>query len=554
MSFNSAWCYETSNRDVHTLLNRCLIIDDIDSWDKLSLFWNLRSHFVENIFFVPTFVFQKRVDKLVNFLWDTIKEYQGLTAISHSLTTDEMVELFKLIPSSELVRERERITLRLKKNNAGKTFIIDMKKPTNWTDPLGKIKVAYGRSDQIPTYFSEFGGTVGFPEGKLFSSNGYAMYAIDFEIPYLKPPVSSTLRYLGLGVGGSTRISSIGLTSLRGGMMHEEDFIPLRALDSMTAISEILEDYGFKTSVSSNGDMAARFLTLLKGIDHVTLLSGEDVVNLLKTANPLFRDQNDSTVKKPDEDAAIGWGKVQQYLNVGSEAYITKKFAEKLVSWMISNNLLRIGAVTKCENCHNKQWMYVDQLKDRVQCNACFSELQLPLKDFHHLEWNYLLNLLLGRSIDQGFLATLLTLHFLIHENAFQRSHENMTYFFPGIDVHKDNNHVCELDLFVVSEGEKIVGECKIGRDVTQLEINKLVQMGESIEADVALFSTLGEFSPQCVEQINEKAKNTKLKLVILQKDQLLNQMVYREIDRGREGAQKSYRQIFVERVTHMRQ
>lgn len=128
-----------------------------------------------------------------------------------------------------------------------------------------------------------------------------------------------------------------------------------------------------------------------------------------------------------------------------------------------------------------------------------------------------------------------------------------MTYFCPGIDILKNGNHVAELDFFVVSEGEIVTGECKIGHDVTEKEIDKLVSISEDVGADAVLFCTLANFSKECVDLINEKAGKTKLKIVMLQKDQLLNQALHRRLRRRisqREGSEKTYRQIFAEDVT----
>jgi hypothetical protein len=268
----------------------------------------------------------------------------------------------------------------------------------------------------------------------------------------------------------------------------------------------------------------------------------------LKQSNPVYRNEQKSAVKRSDEVAAVDWTTIQRYFNIGSNEYLKKSFAEKIIAWMIKYDLVKVGTKMTCNHCFNKQWLVANEIKDKIECSACFSELQLPLNSFHHLDWSYLVNLLFGRAIDQGFLTTVLTLHFLIHENQHLDSDENMTYFSPGIDVFKDKSQICELDFFVVSEGEKIIGECKIGHDVTPEEISKLIKMGEVIEADVAVFSTIGFFSEDCLKQIKEQADKTTLKLVVLQKDELLNQAYLRQIKHKRTG--KSYRQIFVESVT----
>ena len=552
-AYNTVRCYETYNPEAREPRNICLIIDDFGKWEQLSLYWNLKAHFTHYVYFIPSVLFKNNPRMVSTFLFEQSKVYKDLTILSNSLNSDRLFDLLKNIQDGGLKQEKNNVLLELKKGNMSNVLKIKIKDPTRWTDVLGKIRMGYGKHDEMPAYFSEYGGTIIYPEGSPFEPKvKYGFYAVDFQIPFLKPAVSQGLRYApyGLGLGSQTRISASGLTSLRGGLSIKQEFVFIRALDSINAIKAIFEDYNLEIKSSNNGAMAIRFLDLLKGMDRVLLLSGEDIISLLKQANPLFRDENNSTVKKNDEDAAIEWGRVQQYLNIDSTDYLKKTFAEKIVSWMISHGLLKVGTKVRCNNCYNKQWIPVNEIRDRVQCSACFSEIQLPIDDYHHLNWNYLMNLLLGRAIDQGFLTTLLTLHFLIYENSFFGSDENMTYFCTGIDVFTNDEHICELDFIAISEGEKIVGECKLCHDLSQVEINKLVEVAELIEADVAIFSTIGNFSEECLKQISGKAQNTKVKLVVLQKEQLLNQMYDRQIAHmERKGVRKSYRQIFVEHV-----
>lgn len=544
-SYDSSRCYDIFERR-HEPFHYCFVVDDINNWDNFSLFWNLRTHFgAEEILFLPTFLFHDKEEVLTNFLWDNLKDNHKATILSHSLPPSEILELLRSVPNAKLEGKHSKYILKLKRNRESKSVEIKTQ-ARDWSEIFGKIIVNFGRVDRIPVYFSESGGMVEVPEAALFDPNLWrALYAIDFEIPFFRPPKSINLRH-GLGLGSQIRISSTGLTIIQGTGI-EEKFVPVRVLDPIRAIKYIVSDRGFDARESSNGKMATRFLSLLQDFYELHTLSGEDVVDLLKKSNPLVRKEG-KTVKKPDEVAAVNWGRMQEFLNISDEPYLTQEFAGKIVSWMVSRDLLKLGVKVKCENCYNEQWIPVDQIREKMHCSACFSELSMPLGGFHHLEWKYLLNLLLGRAIDQGFLTPLLTIYYLNYEN--WQSEEKMTYFSPGVDIFRNGDHVAELDLFVVSEGEIIIGECKIGHDVSEEEIDKLISVGEDIGADVILFSTLSEFSKECVDLISKKANQTELKIVMLQRDQLLNQAPDRRLMKQRpqpSALEKSYRQIFVE-------
>jgi hypothetical protein len=547
--FDSSWCYDIFERETKAF-HDCLVIDDIENWENFSLFWNLKAHFRRRILFLPTFLFDDKSEVLRNFLWDKLQHDHNLTILSSSLDTSEMAQLLNSIPNSKLKKKNSMYSLELERRKETKSIKVKIGSD-DWTEIFGKIKVTFGKVDSIPVYFPDTGGMIEAPEPTLFGLRTRHLYAVDFRIPFFKPPKSENLRY-GLGTGGRTRISTIGLTTMQGGLspFPYDKFVPVRALDPMRMVNFIVSDHGFTACASSNGEMANRFLSLLRNPYELYILSGEDVVSFVKQSNPLIRNEEGKTVKKPDEEAAIDWGTVQRFLNIRDEPYLTRKFAERIVSWMVSHGLLKLGTKIKCKNCFNKQWIPIDQIKQDIECSACFSELPKPLGDFHHLQWNYLPNVLLGRAIDQGFLTSLLAIHYLTYEN--RESEEKMTLFYPGIDILKDDSQVAELDLFIVSEGEIITGECKIGHDVTEEEVDKLISISEDIGADVVLFCTLASFSRECVDLINKKANQSKLKVAVLQSDQLLNQTLFRRLKKQRsqrKGSEKSYRQIFVEDI-----
>lgn len=548
-SYDNARCYDVSEKKIE-VYHDCLVIDGIDNWDNLSLFWNLRAHFGRRIRFLPRFIVDDKKEVLIDFFWNDLKDNHNLTILSNSLATTELLRLLNSLPNARLEKKNSDYILKLTRGDKSKFFKIKTK-ADDWSEVCGKIRIAFGRNDKIPVHFSERGGMVEMPEPTLFDPKSYGSYAVDFEIPFFKPTKSESLRY-GLGLGSETRISSLGLTAFQG-LFSNDKFVPIRAVDSMEAIKYIVSDYGFDVRESDKGKMATRLLSMLKSLYELHILSGEDVVSFLKQSNPLIRNEERKTIKKPDEDAAINFSRISEFLNIQKESYLTRQFAEKIVTWMVNHGFLKLGAKITCENCFNKQWISIDQIKQRMACNACFSEIQMPMNNLHHLEWSYLLNVLLGESIDQGFLAHLLTIHYLTYENRL--SAEKITYFYPGINIFKNGTHIAELDLYVVSENEVIIGECRIGSDITEKDIDKVISISEDLCADVVLFCTLDNFSKECIDLINKKASQTLLKIVVLQRDQLLNQTFDRKLKKlhfQQRGSEKSYRQLFIEDIMRL--
>jgi len=173
-------------------------------------------------------------------------------------------------------------------------------------------------------------------------------------------------------------------------------------------------------------------------------------------------------------------------------------------------------------------------VKQRLRCQGCRSFLELPLDDYRHLKLHYAPNSLLVNALGQGFLPHLLALYFLALGNDGGRSYENLTFFYPGIEIMKKERVLGELDFVLVFDNEVIAGECKLGPKLTQDEVAKTINLSKNIGADVVTFCTTDKFSTRIIKEIEKVGRRERMKTVVLGGRDLTNQSTLRWINRER--------------------
>ena len=106
------------------------------------------------------------------------------------------------------------------------------------------------------------------------------------------------------------------------------------------------------------------------------------------------------------------------------------------------------------------------------------------------------LNQLIIRAIDQGQLATLLTLNFF---------HLQPYYGFEylsNLEIIRDNTLITDIDL-LVKIGKRIgIVECKSNDTMQEKQINELIDIAKEIKCDFVAFSTLLSSSDSKIDEL----------------------------------------------------
>ena len=547
------FCYESSYFKIKPSIRAVLLIEDFNI-EGFCAYWNLLSifQFEASFYWIPKkFFIEKKEDIISLFLKgnEDIKKIDECGILGLNINKKNILDLLKDIFGFDIKIEKDEniciANIKIKNEHDINFYIITK----HLNELFGNIEKFYGERDKINITFNDLYGILEFKKPNYLDQHEITYYVNDFSIPLFKPCKSINLNHKLGFVSGLIRISNEGLSFIRGGWIDRDDFIYLRLLDNITAIESIFADKKIRIKKSDKGKRAEYLLNLFELLYEIRFLSGKYILELIKKCNP-YVTKKGSTRRIPNTEEAINYNRIRQILNISKLNYLNENYAKKIVNWFIRKHFLKPGIIVKCKNCYNSQWLQIDDIRQEIQCQGCFSKISIPMDNFNHLQLTYVINDLLGRSIEQGFLSHLFLLHYLTYEN--HDSYSNLTYYYPGIELYENDNCIGEIDLFIVSSRKKIACECKIGKDVSIEDIDKFIRLCEKIEADVIIFSNLYDFSTECIKNIKKRCKKTNLKIAIIQGKDLINQCELREPIKQRsinEGNEKTYHQIFSEQL-----
>lgn len=274
-------------------------------------------------------------------------------------------------------------------------------------------------------WFSRWGLT---RVGGLPSAAGYEGHALPTEWAAMEAWFGE--RHFGIKMGAAGRYAEAAVAMLGG-------------IDAAGAVAtrqafRILE----KLSLKSSKKVAQRLAALLPGA------LTEDAVNQVLT---------DLEIGPELKGIPRSLAQLSADASLGPKADLPKTVSE----------LLRLGALVRglfiaCRNCGNSEWYPLQILDERITCAGCGHSQPLALLDSagNELQWQFRLNSLFNRVVDQDTLPNILTLYRL-------RSRRGGTCCAVGLELlSSDSAPAFELDAVYVSRGEVIGAECKRGREL----------------------------------------------------------------------------------------
>ena len=265
-------------------------------------------------------------------------------------------------------------------------------------------------------WFSRWGLT---RVGGLPSAAGYEGHALPTEWAAMEAWFGE--RHFGIKMGAAGRYAEAAVAMLGG-------------IDAAGAVAtrqafRILE----KLSLKSSKKVAQRLVALLPGA------LTEDAVNQVLT---------DLEIGPELKGIPRSLAQLSADASLGPKADLTKTVSE----------LLRLGALVRglfiaCRNCGNSEWYPLQILDERITCAGCGHSQPLALLDSggNELQWQFRLNSLFNRVVDQDTLPSILTLYRL-------RSRRGGTCGAVCLDrLSRDGARAFELATVYVSGGEAIV-------------------------------------------------------------------------------------------------
>ena len=129
--------------------------------------------------------------------------------------------------------------------------------------------------------------------------------------------------------------------------------------------------------------------------------------------------------------------------------------------------IIKRGFHLPCPNCGTPTWYPLAIVEETVVCPGCSWRFPLPVESplGSEIQWEYTLNTLVNRAMDQDALVSAIVLRHLSKKR-------QASCLVPGLEILQSNQVKAEMDFVFVSEQEVFAGECKAGDSLGDKDIN----------------------------------------------------------------------------------
>jgi hypothetical protein len=196
------------------------------------------------------------------------------------------------------------------------------------------------------------------------------------------------------------------------------------------------------------------------------------------------------------------------YSQLSSDARLSpyKKELLPLLSLLSERQVVTRGFYLACTNCETQAWYPLRVIHERVLCLGCFTEFTLPVEKpkAKEIEWEYTLNTLVNRIMDQDALVAVLAISHLAKGR-------EICCVVPGLELRRADDPkgqaVTDFDFIFVSQQQIFAGECKAGTELGDKDL-RTAQLAAELGVRNFYFCTVKQFSAettQRVEELNEE-------------------------------------------------
>ncbi|MHB1424118.1 MAG: hypothetical protein ACYC3I_13155 [Gemmataceae bacterium] len=315
-------------------------------------------------------------------------------------------------------------------------------------------------------------------QGAWFSRYGLSVELAMPEQPqYLEinlPPVWEATRLYFSGRGYEARVSTPGqyanaLLGLIGGLKEAAVFastLTYRLLDALT--------------VKSSKKVAQRITKELK-LDGA---AEEDLIRVLRDADIV------PELKKVPKT-------LQELRSLGD-----RRMLLALLGQLAEKNVVKRGFHTTCSVCQTPAWVPLHAIHEYLICPGCSAEFLLPVEhppgSALELAWEYTLNSLVNRVMDQDVLPAVLALY---HET---KSISDL-FFVPGLELIPKGQCDAkgEFDFFFIRDQELFAGECKAGTELSEKDM-RTGRLAADLGVKEFSFCTVRRFSEQTLDLVGK--------------------------------------------------
>lgn len=297
------------------------------------------------------------------------------------------------------------------------------------------------------------------------------------------------------------------------------------------AVRTYFSQRGFGIRVSTPGKYAAGLLDLVGGLKKADLFASTLAYRVLdalamksskKVAQRIMREL------KADPSAEEGLLRLLRDADIVPELKKSPKTLQELLGLGERSALLSLlggfaqakvvkrGFHASCPACMTPSWFPLSSVHETLTCPGCSHVFPLPVQYPHgsglELTWEYTLNSLVNRAMDQDVLPAILA---LFHET----KPDCRCFAVPGLELIPlgSNDVEGELDVFFIRDQELFAGECKAGTELADKDF-QTARFAASLGVREFSFSTVRRFSEetmQRVEQLRTELQQQRLPMTV---------------------------------------
>ena len=310
--------------------------------------------------------------------------------------------------------------------------------------------------------------------------------------------------------------------------------------DSKAIFEAIFEEHGLKLKNTPKSQLTDQLINNLGGYEELNIVSDKDIYDLLVKLTPkriqriieeVTKDLNEYAGISEDQIKEIFEKKIDHINTLSSniiveadnlrnmlpKVYNKKKFYSSVQRLYEMNILLR-GKSFNCPLCNSKLWYPLSSIPDKVKCYCCNNFINIPIYiGSKPLNDSFRLNELMVNSVDQGVLPVLLTTNFL-----FKQQYSGKRFIFD-YEVSENSEPLAEIDIIFTLGARIGIAEVKANSGFKNDQVDRLLNIGRKINADIILFSTIKRADSEEVKELFKyiKEKNLNIPAFILTEEVL---------------------------------
>jgi hypothetical protein len=211
---------------------------------------------------------------------------------------------------------------------------------------------------------------------------------------------------------------------------------------------------------------------------------------------------------------------LQELRELGDKAHLLD-----LLGRLSEIGVVKRGFHASCPSCITPAWYPLATIHKNLTCPGCSHVFPLPVQyppgSGLELGWEYTLNSLVNRAMDQDVLPSVLALY---HET----KPECLSFFVPGLELCRTGNAnpEIEFDYLFIREQALFCGECKAGTELSDKDF-RTARSAADLGAKEFSFCTVRRFSEATMKRVKElraelKEQSRQISIKVLTGEQLL--------------------------------